>query len=133
MPELILALATALVRDPWSEPETIQAIIVTLGVTTTAMSGVAVAMIARTRSHAKAAADQVQNDHSSNLRDDLDDKFDSLTELVKLAVADIGGIKSDLRQIRKEAGEDREALSNERERIRRLEATSPQTPHLPKE
>lgn len=35
----------------------------------------------RTRQHAKATREQVQNSHSTNLRDDLDDIKDALTAL----------------------------------------------------
>ena len=121
----MLAFFIQMAVDPWSHPTTVQAIIVTLGVITTAMSGVAVALIARTRTHAKAAVDQVRNSHDSNLRDDLDEKFKAVTDGLKEVSKDLGGMKSDIRQIRKEASEDRTALAKEQERIRELETTLP--------
>lgn len=78
-----------------------------------------------TRRHAKAARFGVENEHPLNLRDDLDEKFHGLAALVRGAVSDIGGVKSDIRQVRREASDDRrltaEALAIERERINKIE------------
>lgn len=98
-------------------------IITTIGV-------VIVASLNRTRQHAKNASDntaqtreQVVNSHSMNLRDDLDEKFQSIANLIGGVTADIGGIRSDIRTIHREQGEDRRALATERDRIRLLEDT----------
>ncbi|MGV8852333.1 MAG: hypothetical protein ACOH1M_07190 [Rhodoglobus sp.] len=114
-------------------PETAQVqLIITFGsiisAIVTAGGIVLVAMLNRTRQHAKVAADQTKNSHETNLRDDLDEKFLDLTVLVRGAVADIGGMKSDIRQIHRDASDDRDALAKERERIRALEETTPTRP-----
>jgi len=111
----------------------VQAIIV-FGSIVTAIVGavgiIIVAMLNRTRQHAKVAADQTQNSHKSNLRDDLDEKFEGLETLLTLMVADVGGMKSDMRSIRREqladrqaTATDRAAAANDREHIRKLEDT----------
>lgn len=84
---------------------------------------VIVAMLNRTRQHAKVAADQTQNSHKSNLRDDLDLKFEGLEGLVKALARDVGGMKSDMRGIRAEALVDRQTARDDREHIRTLEDT----------
>jgi hypothetical protein len=58
-----------------------------------------------------------------NLRDDLDEKFEGLANLVKSVVLDLGGMKSDIRGIRREALVDREAAATDRKHIRKLEDT----------
>jgi len=45
--------------------------------------------------------DQVANDHDVNLRDDLDTKHTENGDLLHQLVRDVGGIKKDLRTIRK--------------------------------
>lgn len=73
----------------------------------------------------RATLHQVKNSHDTNLRDDLDDKFDGLAGLVKGAVGDIadvklnvnilsgdvGGIKADIRQIHTDQTADRSIAS----------------------
>lgn len=66
--------------------------------------------------------EQVANNHIDdqgnpiNMRDDLDDKFDGLATLVKgvaetqkAQTADIGGLRAEIRQVRSEQADDREA------------------------
>lgn len=76
------------------------------------------------RRHAKAARHEVQNSHTVNLRDDLDDKFkgleaallgfsDALGEVKK----DVGGIRADIRLIRTEASQDRDHVRHFEESI----------------
>jgi Tfp pilus assembly protein PilV len=57
--------------------------------------------------NAKTAANQTQNSHETNLRDDLDEKFEGLADLVTGVSADVGGIKEDLRLIRRDQSTDR--------------------------
>jgi hypothetical protein len=111
----------------------LSAIVATTGV-------VIVAMLNRTSSRQKRTTvavaqvlDHVQNAHENpdgtplNLRDDLDEKFEGMADLVKGLGNDIGGIRSDIRGIRKDASDDRrnatESLTTERERILILERT----------
>jgi len=82
-------------------------------------------MLNRTRQHAKVAADQTQNSHKSNLRDDLDQRFDLLEALVRNLALDLGGMKHDIRTIHDDLGQTRVELAAERERIRKLETTQP--------
>jgi hypothetical protein len=102
-----------------------KALILTAGTVITALLGYLGIITTATRRHARAARDQVQNSHPTNLRDDLDEKFRGLTSLVTTAVRDIGGIKSDIREVRREAADDRrhtlDALRIERERINKIE------------
>lgn len=93
----------------------------------------------RTHANSKAALGEVRNSHQTNLRDDLDEKFKALgdqfqglsTDLadVKLDLSgvkkDVGGLKEDVRIIRRDQTTDRQAVAEERERIRDLEHTSP--------
>ncbi|AQX81476.1 hypothetical protein BWO91_17265 [Plantibacter flavus] len=44
---------------------------------------------------------QVANHHKVNLRDDLDDKHEENADLLKTLARDVGGMKSDVRLIRK--------------------------------
>ena len=97
------------------------AAIITFGSVITALLGYLGVVATGARRHAKAARHEVQNSHEVNLRDDLDVKFKGLADLVKGAVADIGGIKEDIRIIHREASQDREVNATERERVRRLE------------
>ena len=119
-----------------TEAVQVQAIIV-FGSILTAVVGtvgvIIVAMLNRTRQHAKVAADQTANSHNKpdgtplNLRDDLDEKFEWIADLVKTLGDDLGGVKSDIRGIRKDASDDRqnaaESLATERARILVLERT----------
>lgn len=89
--------------------------------------------------HAEAAADGVTNAHATNLRDDLDWKQDEtrgmLTEaLDKLAQIqtvqvdqgrDIGGIRSELRQLHESDAEQVRQANRDRERMDQLERTIP--------
>jgi hypothetical protein len=69
--------------------------------------------------NAKAAVGQVQNSHTVNLRDDLDEKFEGLAGLVngvadtqRDQAKDIGGLRSDIRQVRTEQALDRAAVAD---------------------
>lgn len=106
--------------------EVVVAAIVTFGTVITALLGYLGIVATSTRRHAKAARNEVQNSHDTNLRDDLDLKFAGLADLVTGLVGDVGGIKEDIRIIHRDAGEDRRALESERKRIRDLETTRPQ-------
>lgn len=95
------------------------AVIVTFGTIITGLLGYLGVVATGARVHAKAARFEVQNSHEVNLRDDLDLKFAGLAGLVKGAVADIGGIKEDIRIIRRDAGQDREHVRHLEESINR--------------
>lgn len=105
--------------------EVLITVISTFGVVIAALLGYLGIVATGARRHAKAARHQVQNSHEVNLRDDLDEKFKGLADLVKQVIKDQGGMKADIRQIRHDQSEDREALAIERERIRSLEDTTP--------
>lgn len=117
---------------PLSEPVQLQLIIVFGSIITAiigTVGGVMVTMLNRASNRQKQVLEHVQNSHKNpdgtplNLRDDLDEKFDGLASLVKTAVADIGGLRSDIRDIRKEARVDREQAANDREHLRQVEIT----------
>lgn len=112
--------------DPVSD-NVLVAIIITVGTVLAALLSYLGIVATGARRHAKAARNQVQNSHDTNLRDDLDTKFAGLAVLVKGLVLDVGGMKSDIRGIRRDASDDRraagEAIAAEREHIRKLEQT----------
>lgn len=110
------------------------AIVGTFGVVLTALLSYLGITANITRKHTKATRDGVVNSHDIPLRDDLDDKFKGLTDQLLLLTKSVskidldqGGMKSDIRGIRKDASDDRhnanEAIAAERERIRILEDT----------
>lgn len=98
--------------------DVIVAVITTFGIILTALLSYLGVVATGARRHAKAARHQVQNSHEVNLRDDLDEKFEGLADLVKIVIKDQGGMKEDIRLIRREAIADRE-------HIRELEQTRP--------
>ncbi len=109
-------------------PESVQVqLVVTFGVIIaaiiTTMGGLILAILNRTRQHAKATREGVENSHDTNLRDDLDGKVEVIVGRLKELATDVGGIRSDIRAIHREQGEDRRALAAERDRIRLLEDT----------
>lgn len=66
-----------------------------------AVGAIILALVNRTRQHAKAASDntaatrtQVTNDHKTNLRDDLDDKFKAMGDDLATVLADLGTVKT---------------------------------------
>ena len=89
--------------------------------------------------HAEAAADGVTNQHETNLRDDLDGKqdetrgllteaIDKLAQIQKVQVdqaRDIGGIRSELRQLHESDAEQVRQANRDRERMDQLERTIP--------
>jgi hypothetical protein len=82
------------------------------------------------RRQMRAVRDQLENDHAkdphkvTNLRDDLDGKHNELLAPIRAVVRDIGGIREELRQLRRD-------LSHTNERVDDLERTRP--PLTPKE
>ena len=67
-----------------------------------------------TRQSSSASLDQLRNSHTSNLRVDLDEKQDETRELltdlsdsVKTIQSDVGGLRSDIRQIHRDQATDR--------------------------
>lgn len=92
-----------------------------------ALSAIAVALIAAgvlgVRARVKRVQDQVENDHTTNMREEADERHAEnrvalqwLVGTVKNLVRDIGGIRQDLRDLRSE-------VRHERVRIDDLEDT----------
>lgn len=80
---------------------------------------VAVAIIAnRTRQHAKAARDQVENDHATNLRVEGDERYHE-------TIRRLEGIAADIRGLRKDLGRHDDHLARHEERLDQLERTQP--------
>lgn len=102
-----------------------------------------VAIVNRTRQHTKAVRNQVENDHTTNFRDEQDvrhvellTKFDGALEAIAGLGRSVGSIRDDLRQVRDELQGEREErlelrrdLRAERERISALEDTQPGKDH----
>ena len=99
--------------------EVIVAMLGTFGLIFTALLSFIGVVVTVTRKHAKAARYEVQNNHDTNLRDDLDEKFQSFTALLKTQGADLGGMKSDIRAIHRENAAARDAAARERDRLTR--------------
>ncbi len=76
-----------------------------------ALLGLIGVLLGMIHKNAKTAARQTQNSHQTNLRDDLDEKFDGIAELVKGVAADQGGMKEDIRIIRRDQSADRAAAA----------------------
>lgn len=83
-----------------------------------ACGGVMVALLNRTRQHSKAIRDQVENDHSTNLRVEADDRHAELVHRIE-------GIASDVRGIRRDLGRHADHLGRHEERLDYLERTQP--------
>lgn len=97
-----------------------------------AMQAVAVALVyvgyRGTRKRTDAIKYEITNDHEQPLREDMDDKHTVVVRLLnsfggtlRTAVRDIGGIREDVRQLRKD-------LSHTDERVDDLERTRPKGP-----
>lgn len=82
------------------------------------ISGVALIVVAvinvGLRRRVKSIQGQVQNDHSTNLREELDDRHDETRDWFKDLRRDVGGIRQDLRWMRSE-------LSTHSQRIHTIE------------
>lgn len=86
-------------------------IVATIG----ALALVVVAVIGNgVRRRVKSIQGQVQNDHESNLREELDDRHDETRDWFKDLRRDLGGIREDLRWMRRE-------LSTHSQRIHTIE------------
>lgn len=70
-----------LVASPETEVETIRTIGVVMVALITAGFGYLGVVADRTRRHAKAAREQVQNTHETNLRDDIDELKEAVTRI----------------------------------------------------
>lgn len=70
-------------------PEVAIALITTVGGILTAV----LVKLNRVGRDASAARDQVQNDHTPNLRDDIDDKHDAVVEQLKLILGVVNGLQ----------------------------------------
>ena len=93
------------------------AVITTFGIILTALLGYLGVVATGARRHAKATRNEIQNSHDMNFRDDLDEKFGGLSGLMRIVIKDQGGMKEDIRLIRREAIADREHI-RELEQIR---------------
>lgn len=60
---------------------------------------VIVALLNRTRQHAKAAREQVENNHSTNLREESDERHTENQTLLKQLALDVGGMRQDMRAL----------------------------------
>lgn len=85
-----------------------------------ALSAIAVALIAAgvlgVRSRVKSVQAQVENDHTTNMREEQDERHKENSSLLRSVVRDIGGIRQDLRDLRSE-------VRHERDRIDEIEDT----------
>lgn len=115
------------------------AAIVTFGTIITALLGYLGVVATGARRHAKAARYEVQNTHPTNLRDDLDEKFEGLAGLVKTVIdrqaeqgKDIGGIRADVRHLAESDLEQAKTARVNSERIAALEQTRPPRPRSQK-
>jgi cell division protein FtsX len=120
-------------------------IIIACATVIAALLGLIGVLLGMIHKNAKTAASQTQNSHTVNLRDDLDEKFDGLAGLVRGVSYDVGGVKEDIRIIRRDQSADRaaaadaahaasEALRLAREAREAIERTQPNTrkrnPHV---
>lgn len=100
----------------------------------TAIGGVMVVILNRTRQHARAARVQVENSHSTNFREEQDEYHHAqLAAVASLRThfdTQINGVRSDFRGMRKDIGRLADADKDHDERLRDLERTQP---HPPKE
>lgn len=115
----------------------------------TVIGGIMVALLNRTRQHAKEAAansvvvkNEVKNDHTTNLRDESDERHSEIIATLRELSAtqqqmletqkvhgreignlhkSVGSIRDDLRGMREDDRQQREELDEERGRIRALE------------
>lgn len=69
-----------------------------------------------TRRRIKRVQAQVENDHTTNMREEADERHTENTTTLQTIVRDIGGIRGDLRALRSD-------LTHERDRIDDLEDT----------
>lgn len=80
---------------------------------------IAVALISnRTRQHAKATRAQVENDHTTNLREEGDDRHRELVHRLE-------GLASDIRGLRRDVGRLTDTDHDHEKRIDDLERTQP--------
>lgn len=80
---------------------------------------VGVALISnRTRQHAKATRAQVENDHTTNLREEADQRHHEL-------LAELRGVKADVRGLRRDIGRHTDSLTHHEKRLDDLERTQP--------
>ncbi|QOC24404.1 hypothetical protein IC744_14055 [Microbacterium hominis] len=77
-----------------------------------------------TRRRVKRVLSQVENDHSTNLREEADERHNENTTTLRTIVRDIGGIRGDIRALRDD-------LTHERDRIDDLEDTINPTKEKP--
>ena len=95
-----------------------------LGLIVTAGFGFLSVRATQTRNHARTAAtesfkarDQLENNHDSNLRDDLDEKFTMLGDTLTAFGRDLGGMKADIRALHRDNATAREDAMADRNRL----------------
>lgn len=126
----------------------------------TAIGIIMVALLNRTRQHAKLAAtnsavvkDEVKNDHTTNMRDESDERHGEIIATLRELSAtqqqmletqkvhgreignlhkSVGGIRDELRGMREDDRQQREELDEERGRIRALEDARTPTAATPR-
>ena len=79
----------------------------------------------RGRQHAKAARVQVENNHSTNMREEGDERHEENKKLLNDVLDRISGVKSDIRGLRRDVGRLYDADRTHEERIHELEKTQP--------
>lgn len=72
----------------------------------------------RARQHAKATRDQVENSHTTNLREEADDRHRELVRRLE-------GVASDVRGIRRDLGRHTDHLTDHEKRLDLIERTQP--------
>ncbi len=92
----------------------------------TVLGGVLIALIERTRRHARAARAQVENSHATNLRDESDERY-------RETIRRLDGIAADVRGLRRDIGRHADHLIDHEKRIDDIERTQPHpSPPLPR-
>jgi hypothetical protein len=80
----------------------------------TVLGGVLIALIERTRRHARAARTQVENSHATNFRDESDERH-------RETIRRLDDIAADVRGLRRDIGRHADQLATHERRIDELE------------
>jgi uncharacterized protein YoxC len=108
----------------------LNAVAVVGGALITALLGIIGVLLGKILGNTNKTVDHVANSHVDdhgnpiNLRDDLDEKFEGLAELVKDLSRDVGGMKEDVRIIRRDQTADRAAATRAAEAAAEAAATA---------
>lgn len=101
-----------------TEGETIALITAMQAVIVAAITTLGAVLYRGLRKRTEAIRYDLTNDHSKPLRDDMDDKHRESMRVIRTVVRDIGGMREDVRQLRRD-------LSHTDERVDELEKTRP--------